>query len=87
MFNRFLIRLQIVFDPIVFEMAKIIKEKGTDYREFSDDEKKCVASAMSLAGAIKAVLDTPILDEAGNLTEESGEIIAISQKKVDEIMS
>ena len=68
-------------------MTQIINEKGTDFREFSDDEKKCVASAMSLAGAIKAVLDTPILDDEGNLTEESGEIINITQKKVDEIMS
>ena len=87
MFNRFLVRLQTVFDPIVWEMTQIIKEKGTDFRNFSDDERKCVASAMSLAGAIKAVLDTPILDEAGNLTEESGEIITITQKKVDELMS
>jgi hypothetical protein len=87
MFNRFLARLQTVFDPIVFDMTQIIKEKGTDFREFSDDERKCVASAMSLAGAIKAVLDTPILDEAGNLTEESGEIINITQQKVDEIMA
>lgn len=87
MFNRFLIRLQTVFDPLVFEMTNIINEKGTDYRTFSDDEKKCVASAMSLAGAIKAVLDTPILDEAGNLTEGSGEIINITQQKVDKIMA
>ncbi len=87
MFNRFLIRLQTVFDPLVFEMINIIKEKGTDFRAFSDDEKKCVAAAMSLAGAIKAVLDTPILDEAGNLTKESGEIIGITRKKVDEIMA
>ncbi len=87
MFNRFLIRLQTVFDPLVYDMTQIINEKGTDFREFSDDEKKCVASAMSLAGAIKAVLDTPILDDEGNLTEESGEIINITQKKVDEIMA
>ena len=87
MFNRFLIRLQTVFDPLVYDMTKIINEKATDFREFSEDEKKCVASAMSLAGAIKAVLDTPILDEDGNLTEESGEIINITQKKVDEIMA
>lgn len=87
MFNRFLIRLQIVFDPLVFEMTNIIKEKGTDFRTFTDDERKCVASAMSLAGAIKAVLDTPILDEAGNLTEESSEIVDMIQKKVYAILA
>lgn len=32
------------------------------------------ASAASIAGTIKAVLDTPILNEAGELTEESKSI-------------
>lgn len=86
MFNRFLIRLQTVFDPLIFEMSQIIKNKGTDFRKFSDAEKKCVASAMSFAGAIKAVLDTPILDNDGNLTEESGLIIENTQKKVNQVM-
>ena len=75
MFNRFLIRLQTVFDPLVFEMTQIIEKTGNDYRNYSENEKKCIASAMSMAGAIKAVLDTPILDEDGNLTQDSGLVI------------
>lgn len=86
MFNRFLIRLQTVFDQLIYEMTEIIAKKGTDFRNFSSEEQKCVASAMSLAGAIKAVLDTPILDESGNLTEESGFVIGETQKKVDNIL-
>lgn len=85
MFNRFLIRLQTVFDPLVYEMTEIINNKGTDFRRFSDEEKQCVASAMSLAGAIKAILDTPILDESGKLTEESGVIIENTQKKIEAV--
>lgn len=87
MFNRFLIRLQTVFDPLVYQMTEIIKNKGTDFREFSDEDKQVVASAMSLAGAIKAVLDTSILDEAGNLTKESGVIIENTQKKIEAIIA
>lgn len=87
MFNRFLIRIQTFFDPLVYEMSEIINQRGTDFREFSDDEKKVVASAMSMAGAIKAVLDTPILDEDGNLTRESGMIIEETQKKVEAIIA
>lgn len=85
MFNRFLMRLQTIFDPLVFKMTQIIENKGGDFRTYSVEEKKCVASAMALAGVIKAILDTPILDEDGNLTEESGEILDVTQKKVDEI--
>ena len=87
MFNRFLIRLQTLFDPLVYKMSEIIKKKGNDFRNFSDEEKRVVASAMSLAGAIKAVLDTAILDEAGNLTEESGVVIEDTQKKIEEIIA
>ena len=49
MFNRFLIRLQTVFDPLVFEMTQIIEKTGNDYRNYSENEKKCIASAMSMA--------------------------------------
>jgi hypothetical protein len=87
MFNRFLIRLQTVFDPLIYRMTEIIEEKGTDFRDFSDEEKSVVASAMTIAGAIKAVLDTPILDEAGNLTKESGIVIESTQKKVEAVIS
>ncbi len=75
MFNRFLLSLNSVFEPLVYDMSEIIKNSGTDYRKYSDDEKKTIAEAMAIAGAIKAVLDTPILDEEGNLTLESENII------------
>lgn len=68
-------------------MTEIIKERGTDFRNFTDEEKKVVASAMSMAGAIKAVLDTPILDDDGNLTKESGLVIESTQKKVETIVA
>lgn len=85
--NRFLIRLQTVFNPMIYQMTEIIKERGTDFRNFTEDERKVVASAMSLAGAIKAVLDAPILDEDGNLTKESGLVIESTQKKIESIVA
>ena len=87
MFERFLLRLQTVFDPLVYRMSEIIAEKGADYRKFSEEEKQVVASAMSLAGAIKAILDTAILDKEGNLTEESGVIIGETKKKIETIIA
>ena len=42
---------------------------------------------MSLAGAIKAILDTAILDKEGNLTEESGVIIGETKKKIETIIA
>ena len=85
MFNRFLVSLNSIFEPLVYEMTKIIKTKGTNYRKFSEHEKKVVAEAMAMAGAIKAILDTPILDEAGNLTPESDKMVEITREKLEEV--
>jgi hypothetical protein len=71
LFERLLIRLDCMFVPLVIRMEEIIKNKGVDYSQFDTDEKKPVAAAVSLASAIKALLDTPILNEAGELTPES----------------
>ena len=87
MFNRFLISLNSVFEPLIYNMTDIIKKRGTDFRTFSHDEKKTVAEAMAIAGAIKTILDTPILDEEGNLTSESGQIIEITRQKMGEAIA
>lgn len=87
MFTRFLASLNSVFVPLVYDMTKIIENKGTDFRTFSDDEKKVVAEAMAMAGAIKSILDTPILDESGNLTAESDKMVEMTRKKMEEVMA
>lgn len=78
MFNEFLLSLNSIFEPLIHDMKDIIRRTGTDYRMFSNDDKKVIAEAMSLAGAIKIILDTPILDQNGKLTDESG-------RKIEEV--
>ena len=85
MFRRFLLSLNSVFEPLVHEMSEIIKKRGPDYMLFSNDEKKVVMEAMALAGAMKAVLDTPILDSEGNMTSESESIIGLTRKKLEKV--
>lgn len=74
MFYSLLSRLDSYFLPLVFRMEDIIAEEGVDYSAYCIDSKKTIASAASIAGTIKAVLDTAILTEAGELTEESGKV-------------
>lgn len=85
MFNRFLLSLDSVFEPLIYEMKQIIVNKGTDFRYFSSEEKKIVAESMAIAGALKAILDTPILDDAGNLTTESEKMVELTRKRIEEI--
>lgn len=85
LFNRMLLSLNTMFEPKIYEMGEIIKLRGTDYREFSDDEKKSVDEALVLAGAIKLVLDTPLLDDDGNLTEDSGRLEKIISARLNSL--
>ena len=75
MFYTLLARLDAYFMPLIYQMEDILKNEGTDYRQYSPESKKVVASAASMAGSIKAVLDTPLLTEEGDLTEESEKMI------------
>ena len=86
MFHRFLISLNAVFEPLVYEMTEIISQKGSDFREYSEDEKRIVAEAMAMAGAIKSILDTSILNEEGNLTKESEKIIEMTRERLEKVI-
>ena len=87
MFNRFLLSLNSIFEPLIYEMTQIIENRGTDFRKFNDHEKKVVAEAMAMAGAIKSILDTPILDDEGNLTLESEKMVEMTRRKLEEVIA
>ena len=84
MFNRLLLKLNAVFEPMIYNLERIIIDNGTDYSAYTDEQKGTVAACLSIAGAIKAVLDTPILDEDGNLTAESEAVIAPTNKLIEQ---
>lgn len=71
MFERLILKLDALFAPLMYSLDAIIETSGTDYSAFSPEQKATVAACMSVAGAIKAVLDTSILTEEGALTSES----------------
>ena len=75
MFYSVLARLDAYMLPLNDQLEKIIASEGTDYSMFSIESKKSVAAAASMAGSIKAVLDTTILNADGELTEESKMIL------------
>lgn len=83
MFQRLLIRADAMFTPLVSDLQNIVA-KNDDYRSYTETEKHVVAATASLAGTIKAVLDTPILTEDGQLTEESKEIAEAVSKTLQE---
>lgn len=71
MFYTFLARLDARFLPLVFELEDVLAREGVDYSAYSPEAKSTVLRAATTASSIKALLDTPILTEEGNLTDES----------------
>lgn len=71
MFYRFLVSLNTIFEPLVYEMSTIINTKGDDFSLYSDEDKEVFAKAISMAGALKAVLDLPIIGDDGKLANDS----------------
>ena len=75
MFYTLLARLDANFRQLISEMSEIIRNEGIDYSTFTMESKKKIASAAATAVTIKSILDTPLLNEDGSLTESSGQII------------
>lgn len=71
MFYNLLARLDTYFLPLIYKMEDIVVNEGEDYRAYSTDSKKVIASCASVAVSVKAVLDTPLLTDDGLLTDES----------------
>lgn len=51
----------------VSELKKVLESNGVDYRTFSDESKEVVFRSVKFAQLLKAMIDTAILDQDGNL--------------------
>lgn len=71
LFTSLVSKLDIIFNWMIEQLETVVQTYGTDYSEYPEDAQSMVAMTLSVAGAIKKVLDTPILDEDGNVTVQS----------------
>lgn len=75
MFERFLLKLNAIFEPLVYKLEDIIREKGTDFSNYSQEERNIIIEAEKCAKIIKLILDTPLLTDDGKLSEDSDNVI------------
>jgi len=85
MFYCLLSRLDAYFLPLIYKMEDIIKDEGDDYRDYSEESKKVIASCAAFAVSIKTVLDTPLLTDDGLLTPESETTLENVQESIEKI--
>ena len=80
LFTQVLIRLEALMFPQLDTFENIIASEGCDFKKYKDASKKHVAALLATAQAVKAILDTALLDEKGALTKESEDVLLASNK-------
>lgn len=69
-------------DGVTRKKMGTFKNKPVDARTFTEDELKLVAVTRSLAGAVKAVIDTPILTAEGTISTKSENVYNDTTKRL-----
>ena len=82
LFTRILVKLELLVSPQIENLATIIKNEGTDYSKYSQSSKNDVAAVFATVKSIKAMLDTPLLNDKGALTEESEKVAEAVNRKL-----
>ena len=75
MFFKKLSELDTRLTDMTSKLDAYITQNGTDYFSYSEEGKGLVAANVSLAIAVKSIIDTPLLTKDGNLTKESEHIL------------
>lgn len=74
MFTKLLKKTDHILSDLTKRIQHITTTKGFDFTTYSHEDQEVIAMALSVAKAVKQVLDTPILDNDGNVTKESKEV-------------
>lgn len=80
MFDGLLTELNEIFSSCLNVLEKTVKKRldytqqRVDVRSLTAQESELIAVTRSLAGAVKAVIDVPILNENGNLSRDADQI-------------
>lgn len=69
--------------------SQIIETRGNDFRTYTSFEKDCITSYVISAKTLKEIIDIPIFEKDGKLSEKSNDLIALGSnyiKKLQEII-
>lgn len=84
LFYAMLARLDSRLVPLVMQLEDVLATQGEDYLQYSDAARSVVLRSATLAGSVKALLDTPILTADGALTDDSERILTLVGAKLEE---
>ncbi|WP_064093132.1 hypothetical protein [Rossellomorea aquimaris] len=74
-----------VFTSGIETMRNIISKTGTDWQKFNKEEKEAIHKVFLTAQLIKGIIDTPLLDEDGAITQKSAEVLESGQQALTKL--
>ena len=75
LFSRTLIKLESILHRQLAKFEYIIATEGVDYSKYCKESQNLVAMLLGTVQAVKALIDTPLLNDDGALTAESEKVI------------
>lgn len=84
LFRTQLCMLGMLLTPMLLDLEKVIRNEGTNYQALKSGSKKMIAALVATVQATKAMIDTPILNKDGKLTNKSHQIAEAVQKQIKE---
>lgn len=83
--SELLAKLNIIFRKSIEVVTIIIDEKGIIASNYSDFDIDCITTCINIASAIKSILETPLINENGEITAKSMEAIEIGEEYLQKI--
>ena len=80
-----LAKFSVLFASSIQETARVIEKNKTTRERFTIEEIEVLRTCINLAGAIKAILDAPILNADGTLTEVSLSVLSDGERRLSEL--
>lgn len=91
MLNDTLLEVNSLFSRGAAMMEKLVNKKEQELAkeklsesDFSNEDINLIAVTRSLAGAVKAIIDSPIINEKGGVTDQSRELLDKTYKSIPE---
>lgn len=70
----------------LIQLAKVVKEEGTDYSLYTDSAKEIVFKNFKLTQLIKVIIETPILDQKGDIVGDSESNLLHVQQDIKQLV-
>ena len=82
-----LARFSFLLGKTLNEMKKIIDCNGMDRSLYTKEDREVIMACVNIAGAVKAVLDAPILDGTGSISQESQKALREGTQRLEKLKS